>query len=184
MKNFNKLVPLAILLFVLAPSSKILMAQHSHGGSGRGSNNMSGHGNHVISDQKNKDDVDSGDVKMVVVDNIQAAFEIYSKAKYNEMADSMKVRKVHADNNSSHFIIISLMNRPDMKQIKNASIEVELMSPYTGSAKKKAYAMEGGGMFHYAVDFTMNTRGTYKVSAVINIDGKDLKAETDFTIKK
>lgn len=155
-----------ILLFVFSLSSKLVNAQHSHGGGGHGSHD------------------DAADaVKIVIVGNIQAAFEIYDKAKYNEMAKSMNMGKSPADRNSSHFVIISLMDKSEMKVIKNASVEVEITTPGFARIKKKAHAMEGGGMSHYASDFQMNQAGNYKVIAEINLNGKKIKAETDFTVK-
>ena len=175
MKNQSMKISNFILMLVLSFGSNILYAQHSHGGGNHGSHDMDSHGM--------QDDAQAGTVRTVVSGNIQASFELYDRARYEEMAKSMGGRKSPAGKNSSHFIIMSLMNNPEMKVIKNASIEIEVILPDKKRIRKKAHSMEGGGMFHYAADFPMKIRGTYTINAVIQLEGQIIKAGTVFSVK-
>ena len=127
--------------------------------------------------------VQTGDVKTVVADDIQAAFELYSRAKHEEMAKDMKVSSMTYDKKSDRFIIVSLLKKEAKTIIKDASVEVEIVTPDKKNVKKKAHTMEGGGMFHYAADFQMTAKGIYKVNAIITMGAKKVTASTELEVK-
>ncbi len=160
----HKISYLAPALFLIMFSSCSKGDHQSHGGS---------HGTMGTTQPAN--------IKIVLVDNIQAAFELYDKAKHDAMEKDMKVKST-ADSTSDHFIVISLMNKTTNSVIKNGSIDVEVMSPDKSMAKKKAHVMEGQGMFHYAAGFQMKAPGKYLINAVITLDGKKFTAMADFSI--
>lgn len=128
-----------------------------------------------------------GNIKIVKLANSQVSFELMDKAAHDKMAVMMKMdhkkMEMHSHKDSDHFISISLLKAADKSPIKDAEITAKVTGPDGKTVTRKGHIMEGGGMFHYAIDLKMAAQGTYKVSAEIKRGEKTETAETVFEKK-
>ena len=126
-------------------------------------------------------------IKIVKLADRQVTFELMDKAAHDKMAKMMKMdhekMAMHGDKDSDHFISISVLKGADKSPVKDAEITASVTGPDGKTVTRKGHIMEGGGMFHYAIDLKMKDKGDYKVSADIKTGDKSETAEATFTIK-
>lgn len=126
-------------------------------------------------------------IKIVKLADQQVSFELMDKKAHDKMAKMMKMdhekMAMHGDKDSDHFIAISVLKGTDKSPVKDAEITAKVTGPDGKSVTKKGHIMEGGGMFHYAIDLKMKEKGTYEISADIKTGEKTETAKASFIIK-
>ena len=143
-------------------------SSHDHSG-----HDHSGHGHHSHS---------HGNTKIVVVDDIQVAFDLWDSAAHDEMMKKMNV-KAHDHGASDHFIGLTIANKSEKKLVKGANVSVKVTGPDNKVQENPVHVMEGAGMYHYAAPATMTQKGEYTVSATVKAGDKQIQADTKFTIE-
>lgn len=125
--------------------------------------------------------MDSDTTKTVMIGDVQAVFDLMDRAHHEGMMKQMGGKR--GGEKLSHFVLLTMMKKGERKLIMDAVVSFSLTGPDGKSIEKKAHVMTGMGMHHYAAGFDMGVKGDYRVSAAISQAGKDLKAETVFTVK-
>ncbi|MCP4138458.1 MAG: hypothetical protein GY754_46300 [bacterium] len=119
--------------------------------------------------------------KVVIVDGVQAAFDLMTKVEHADMMKKMGVAEKKADA-SDHFILITLMEKPENVLIKDASVEISVTGPDNKAIKTSTHVMSGDGMHHFAAGVSMKAKGEYKVEAAVSVKKKKVAVKTSFTV--
>ncbi|HPJ38997.1 MAG TPA: hypothetical protein PLT75_11170 [Spirochaetota bacterium] len=123
-----------------------------------------------------------GNTKIVTTGGIQAAFDLMDRAHHEGMMKKMNT-PVETEAEFSDYLLLTLMKKPENTLIKDAVVSFSIKGPGNSVVTKKGHIMTGMGMHHYAAGFNMKAKGSYTVTAEINLSGKVVTVDTVFEKK-
>lgn len=123
-----------------------------------------------------------GNTKIVTTGGIQAAFDLMDRAHHEGMMKKMNT-PVEAEAEFSDYLLLTLMKKPENTLIKDAVVSFSMKGPDKSIVTKKGHMMTGMGMHHYAAGFNMKTKGSYTVTAEINMGSRVVTVDTVFEKK-
>lgn len=126
--------------------------------------------------------LESPGTKIVKADGLTVVFDLTTMQNHKKMMESMNITNMNHDSDATHELLLTV-NDEKNETVKGADVQISVKGP-AGEVEKEAGVMEGGGMYHYAVDLTAKKPGNYHVEATLKISSQSepVHAGTDFTL--